>query len=452
MTTPRIAVTAVLVAAVGVSACSTDTAADTATSMVTSSTVAWGPCEAAFSATLPGFRAIDRLECATVPVPLDHAAADGPTIDIAISRLPATSGHRRRTLLTNPGGPAIEGRSLPAQLAEIDGFESLDDWDVIGIDIRGSGASTGASCTALDSLDAPPSSGDAAPTEQGLAAEARARVEAITAANGACAASDGRLLSTFTAANAAADLDTVREALGVETVSFLGVSWGTELGIAYRSLFPEHLDTMVLDSVAYLGQSAAEQDRDLAAARAAHVARIPSENGASSPDTTETDDAPTDDLAPDEQTARDPARQLNILSVAARTAYTCNTLGAVPDAETQWAEHVATARAAGLPVEDRTQAPSSSEVPGASLCSGWATPGQARPVENTGTPMVLVGHRLETVTPYPWTITASARAGGLILTVDDGAHGSAITGPCMPDLARFLASGAPPRATCGGAS
>ncbi|CAM5248971.1 alpha/beta fold hydrolase [Streptomyces californicus] len=57
------------------------------------------------------------------------------------------------------------------------------------------------------------------------------------------------LLPHVTTANAARDLDRIREALGEERTSYLGYSYGTSLGAAYASMFPERSDRIVLDSV-----------------------------------------------------------------------------------------------------------------------------------------------------------------------------------------------------------
>ena len=64
-----------------------------------------------------------------------------------------------------------------------------------------------------------------------------------------CAANDheGRLRHLSTA-NMARDLDRIRAALGEEKASFLGYSYGTALGAAYASMFPERSDRIVLDS------------------------------------------------------------------------------------------------------------------------------------------------------------------------------------------------------------
>ncbi|OZD78924.1 hypothetical protein CH260_03870 [Rhodococcus sp. 05-2256-B2] len=147
----------------------------------------WGDCEPAFAATMPDVAAIDRLECATVPVPLNHDVADSPNIDIAISRLPASSGHNRGTLIVNPGGP-LEGRSLPATVGNIDG---LANWDIVGVDVRGTGASTRPACAALQFLEPPQPDASRPVSEDSLATDAHSYVETITEAHQTCVERDG---------------------------------------------------------------------------------------------------------------------------------------------------------------------------------------------------------------------------------------------------------------------
>lgn len=116
---------------------------------------------------------------------------------------------------------------------------------VVGMDLRGTGYSTNADCAALDELDIR--------TDATLAACA----DEISAANRACVEADPAFLGSLTTANAARDLDAVRQAMGLATIDYLGVSWGTVLGAELQSRFPDHLHRLVLDSMDYTGTSAA---------------------------------------------------------------------------------------------------------------------------------------------------------------------------------------------------
>lgn len=201
----------------------------------------WGACPADVQAAPP------QLECATVPVPLNYGEPQGAQIEIMISRLASTKPDKRRgVLLLNPGGPGGTGLDQPGFLAARGlPADVLDSYDLIGMDTRGVGHSAPVSCGFTDDQayfgNIPPYAvDDAAVTAQ--AAVARGVAEQ-------CAANDheGRLRQLSTA-NMARDLDRVRAALGEDKASFLGYSYGTALGAAYASMFPERADRIVLDS------------------------------------------------------------------------------------------------------------------------------------------------------------------------------------------------------------
>jgi len=65
----------------------------------------------------------------------------------------------------------------------------------------------------------------------------------------ACAQGSGPLFAHLDTGSIARDMDTVRRALGEETISFLGLSYGTMLAQSYAELFPAHVRAMVVDGV-----------------------------------------------------------------------------------------------------------------------------------------------------------------------------------------------------------
>ncbi len=187
-----------------------------------------------------------RLQCASVPVPVDPDDPDGRQIDIMISRLPSQKPEQRRgVLLLNPGGPGGTGLDQPRFLADRGIPQSvLDSYDLIGMDTRGVGHSSPISCGFTDDLHyygaVPPYAYDqAAFDEQVRTAREVAR---------RCAADDDGMLRHVSTANMARDLDRIRAALGEDTASFLGYSYGSALGAAYASMFPDSTDRIVLDS------------------------------------------------------------------------------------------------------------------------------------------------------------------------------------------------------------
>lgn len=59
----------------------------------------------------------------------------------------------------------------------------------------------------------------------------------------------------YTTWESAADIDAVREALGVERVNLLGISYGTHLALATLKRYPDHVDRLVLASAEGLGET-----------------------------------------------------------------------------------------------------------------------------------------------------------------------------------------------------
>lgn len=76
-----------------------------------------------------------------------------------------------------------------------------------------------------------------------LAADAAGRA----AFNAACVARNGSLLEHVSTADNARDLDLLRAAVGEETLSYYGTSYGTFLGATYINMFPGRVRAAVLD-------------------------------------------------------------------------------------------------------------------------------------------------------------------------------------------------------------
>lgn len=205
--------------------------------------VVWGACPEDVVAEAAPY----QLDCATVPVPVDYADPASAEIDIMISRLASQNPSKRRgVLLLNPGGPGGSGLAFPAFLARRGMPASvLDSYDVIGMDTRGIGHSAPVSCGFT--ADGPYAGNIPPYAVDDAAVVERAKVVKGVAEQCAQHDRDGHLRH-LTTANTARDLDRIRAALGEEKASFLGYSYGTALGAAYASLFPERSDRIVLDS------------------------------------------------------------------------------------------------------------------------------------------------------------------------------------------------------------
>ena len=190
--------------------------------------LAWAPCEEGF-------------ECASLPVPLGDT---GRTLDLAVTRRPATGpGERLGSLVVNPGGPGASAVDyLQAAYVGLP-FALQARFDLVAFDPRGVGRSAAVRCGDTAGLDAYYAL-DVTP-------DAPAELDALVAGSDAlaagCAARAGDLLPHLSTAEAAADLDRVRAAVGDARLTYLGYSYGTSIGAAYLQAHPDRVRAMVLD-------------------------------------------------------------------------------------------------------------------------------------------------------------------------------------------------------------
>lgn len=202
--------------------------------------IAWGSCDdypsGGTELTAAG------IECARVTVPIDYGRPDGETAQIAISRARAT-GAKVASLLTNPGGPGAPGLLLPLALAKLPVAERFD---VIGMDVRGLGAST--------PLVRCRSTKEHLTSKRVLGmTDPFAEIDQIEQENeeyaDSCARRTGlALLGHVGTGDVARDMDVIRAVLGDKKLTYFGASYGTRLGSTYAELFPDRVRAMVLDA------------------------------------------------------------------------------------------------------------------------------------------------------------------------------------------------------------
>lgn len=212
-----------------------------------------GPQQAAASAPAPGiaWTSCDPpaagLECGTLSVPLDWNRPDGERIDLAVLRhLASRPQERIGSMFLNPGGPGQSGVQVVR-----DGADGFDVWgggrfDVIGWDPRGTNASSPVECFPTEQERAQFWDGVSIPstTEQSQAYERRT-VELARR----CGEVSGNLLPHISTADTARDLDALRQAVGDEKLTYVGLSYGTMIGQTYASMFPDRVRAMMLDGI-----------------------------------------------------------------------------------------------------------------------------------------------------------------------------------------------------------
>ena len=183
------------------------------------------------------------LKCSFVTVPLDYDDPGGETITIKVSRARSTDlDARRGVLLVNPGGPGASGLGLAGVLAASEP-ELARHFDIVGWDPRGVGESATLTCDqplqAFYRLDNDPDD----------AAERELLESAAEAAAEACAATSLALLSNIGTTSVVDDMESIRLALGEDTISYLGFSYGSMLGLVYATRYGGHLRAAVIDGV-----------------------------------------------------------------------------------------------------------------------------------------------------------------------------------------------------------
>ena len=195
-----------------------------------------------------------KLQCATLTVPVDYAQPDGEQVDIAVARLRATdaassakSAQRLGSLVFNFGGPGDAGtETLPAYATQIPAAVRAR-YDLVSFDPRGTGKSRPVECiddATADRLNAVDPTPNSDADLHAFYDDTHDPVDVVAR----CVARNGAWLAQLGSRNVARDLDRLRTALGEETLSFVGYSYGTVIGSVYAQMFPDRVGRMVLDS------------------------------------------------------------------------------------------------------------------------------------------------------------------------------------------------------------
>jgi pimeloyl-ACP methyl ester carboxylesterase len=165
------------------------------------------------------------VRCTTVDVPLDRSGAVPGTVSLRIARLRLRRADAP-VLMYLSGGPG--GAGVSEMLAVLGGLpEVISRYTVVGFDQRGTGRSGLIRCPEM---------------------QRDGRVRSASAA-AACAARLGPRRAFYTTPDSVEDMEAIRAAIGAERVTLFGVSYGTELALAYSRAHPDRVDRMILDSV-----------------------------------------------------------------------------------------------------------------------------------------------------------------------------------------------------------
>lgn len=190
------------------------------------------------------FGPTDRVEIGTFTVPMDYNDPSRGEFQLNIARhLAMKPNERIGSLLVNPGGPGFGGTDF-AVFAEANfGQQLLDHFDIVAWDPRGTGGSK-PPIDCIDDYDHFYAAGDITPDD---ATERKQLVDLAAEFAKDCVDKNSAYLQHVGTNDAARDMDAIRAALGESTISYLGFSYGSELGATWATLFPGTVRAAVLD-------------------------------------------------------------------------------------------------------------------------------------------------------------------------------------------------------------
>lgn len=201
--------------------------------------LAWSPCNEQMKDRLGANppQGDQTYECARMTVVLDPPGRPGRgTLGIALMRV--GTGKSALVVVNDPGGEpgTVKAARLAASLPK----DLLSTYTIIGVDRRGTGRSDGISCVP-QATRAQLVEYDPAETEQSnlVVAAGEASQECVLDLEGR--------LTAFDSWRAAADLERLRDYLGVDRLNAIGLGEGSRVVTTYAQRYPNRIGRIVLD-------------------------------------------------------------------------------------------------------------------------------------------------------------------------------------------------------------
>lgn len=184
----------------------------------------------------------DDAYCTKVTVPVDYLDPDGATTTVAVRVVPSAGGGNR-SLFVNPGGPGASGQNFAEFFAAGASRDLRERYDIVGVDPRGVGESAPIDCLSNRELDR----FTVSDPDPDTAEEFRIYRDQTRHMGEGCLRRSGVLAAHVSTEETARDFDIVRALLGRPKLDYVGVSYGTQLGATYSTLFPDRSGRVVLD-------------------------------------------------------------------------------------------------------------------------------------------------------------------------------------------------------------
>jgi pimeloyl-ACP methyl ester carboxylesterase len=186
-----------------------------------SAAIPFAPC-----ASSPGF------SCASLTVPLDRSGKTPGTVSLALERKGASAASGQSAVIALAGGPGQAADPLGELLSRAIA-PALTTRDLLVFDQRGTGHSSPLNC----------------PVFGNLAALESASESTLSPLVELCALQIGAARGSFTTQESVEDIEAIRHAAGYKKLVLYGTSYGTKVALEYAERYPQHVESMVLDSV-----------------------------------------------------------------------------------------------------------------------------------------------------------------------------------------------------------
>ncbi|MEV6342299.1 alpha/beta hydrolase [Actinoplanes sp. NPDC051851] len=193
------------------------------------------------------YKCYDIAECATVKLPLDYDKPKGAKTEIAVLRVKAKDQkHKIGSLFLNPGGPGGSATSFALFAPYFLSDSVLQRFDIVGVDPRGIGASANVKCfkSVKDQTAVFDKMSVAFPYGK---SQEQTYIKGAQQLGKACSTTGKSLAGAMSTAEVARDMDVVRRAVGDKKLTYLGFSYGTELGETYANMFPDRFRALAID-------------------------------------------------------------------------------------------------------------------------------------------------------------------------------------------------------------
>lgn len=174
-----------------------------------------------------------QVRCGKLTVPENYNKPTDATLDVNFVVLPAHDNSKNNTpMMFLAGGPGQAAAQMASGILRMFS-EVRKTRDIILVDQRGTGQSNGLQCNNFEDYDLYEDITDDMSSQDILDCLAGFNVD----------------LSHYNTTNAIRDFDALRDALNIDKIALYGGSYGTRAALVYMNMFPQHIESVVLDSV-----------------------------------------------------------------------------------------------------------------------------------------------------------------------------------------------------------